>query len=169
MHFLQQLVGITITFEINVFLPEPGCGCAGCQCVLKVSPTASRVNELVYWRLAQLVGARQEHLDTCTLSAIVNKRLVGSGGDSSSFSMNHTVSYKKWIVSTVLLADQRRRHSSHYDSTVLGRKPLPWCILKPIVKSTYVSGGLNYKWSQWSFYRRHIRTIMEQKMEVNSS
>lgn len=54
---------------------------SGVSVFLSVSPPRVRVNEAVYRRLAQLVGAGDEHLDPRTLGAIVNKRLVGSGGE----------------------------------------------------------------------------------------
>ena len=53
----------------------------GVSVFLSVSPRWFRVNEAVYWRLAQLVGAGDKHLDPRTLGAIVNKRLVGNGGE----------------------------------------------------------------------------------------
>lgn len=56
------------------------CAC-GVSVFLSVSPPRFRVNEAVYQRLAQLVGAGDKHLDPRTLGAIVNKRLVGSGGE----------------------------------------------------------------------------------------
>lgn len=54
---------------------------SGVSVLLSVLPPWFRVNEAVYRRLAQLVGAGDEHLDPRTLGAIVNKRLAVSGGE----------------------------------------------------------------------------------------
>lgn len=52
-----------------------------CVWTLHVLCPCLRVSEAVYRRLAQLVGAGDKHLDPRTPGAIVNKRLVVSGGE----------------------------------------------------------------------------------------